>query len=142
MYLLDTDHLGILQRQTMPDFNRLSRRMSHRAPTDFYASIVSFHEQCLGWNAYLNRARAAPAVVFGYVMFHDVLRNFAQMQVLGYDDAAANRFAALRSQRIRIGTMDLRIASIALEQNLTVLSRNLQDFGQVPGLNVEDWTAP
>ena len=38
------------------------------------------------------------------------------------------------------GTMDLRLAAIALSQNLTVLTRNLRDFGRVPGLKVEDRT--
>ena len=39
-----------------------------------------------------------------------------------------------------MGKMDLRIASIALSKGLTVMTRNLVDFEQIPGLNVEDWT--
>jgi tRNA(fMet)-specific endonuclease VapC len=39
-----------------------------------------------------------------------------------------------------IATMDLRIASIALCQGLTSLTRNSRDFSRVPGLVVEDWT--
>ncbi|MBK8036517.1 MAG: type II toxin-antitoxin system VapC family toxin [Verrucomicrobiaceae bacterium] len=35
--------------------------------------------------------------------------------------------------------MDLRIASIALAYEATLLSRNLKDFQQVPGLKVENW---
>ena len=37
--------------------------------------------------------------------------------------------------------MDLRIASIAFVTGATLLSRNLRNFRQVPGLAVEDWTA-
>jgi tRNA(fMet)-specific endonuclease VapC len=42
--------------------------------------------------------------------------------------------------KIRIGTMDLKIAAIALAHGATLLSRNLVDFKKVPGLTVEDWT--
>ena len=35
--------------------------------------------------------------------------------------------------------MDLKIASIVLVHDATLLSRNLRDFRQVPGLRVEDW---
>jgi tRNA(fMet)-specific endonuclease VapC len=38
-----------------------------------------------------------------------------------------------------IGTMDLKIASIALAHSATLLSANLRDFRQVPNLSVEDW---
>ncbi len=44
MYLLDTDHVGILQRKTQPEFGRLAVRMADFEPSDFFVSIVSFHE--------------------------------------------------------------------------------------------------
>jgi tRNA(fMet)-specific endonuclease VapC len=37
--------------------------------------------------------------------------------------------------------MGLRLAAIALSRNLTVLTRNLRDFGRVPALKIEDRTA-
>ena len=42
--------------------------------------------------------------------------------------------------KLRIGTMDLRIAAIAIAQDALFLSKNLTDFRKVPGLRVEDWT--
>ena len=51
------------------------------------------------------------------------------------------QFEQLQKQHIRIGTMDLKIAAIAIANNATLLSRNLKDFSKVPGLKVEDWAA-
>jgi len=47
-YLLDTDHLSILQRQVGKDYSNLSTRMVHYPPSDFAVSTVTFHEQMLG----------------------------------------------------------------------------------------------
>jgi tRNA(fMet)-specific endonuclease VapC len=53
---------------------------------------------------------------------------------------AAEQFQRLQLLRLRIGTMDMKIAAIALANDATLLTRNLADFGKVPGLRVEDWT--
>jgi tRNA(fMet)-specific endonuclease VapC len=62
------------------------------------------------------------------------------VSVLAFEASAALDFDGLVAQRIRIGTMDLRIASIALTNRLTLRTRNLSDFRRVPGLTTEDWT--
>jgi tRNA(fMet)-specific endonuclease VapC len=140
VFLLDTDHLGIIQRQTQPEFSHLMLRIRQHSPTDFFVPIISFHEQVSGWNAYLHRARTPEAVVRAYAMFQQILVDFARMAVVPFDTDAAETFEALRRAGIRIGTMDLRIASIAASRQWMVLSRNAVDFARVPGLRVEDWT--
>jgi tRNA(fMet)-specific endonuclease VapC len=60
--------------------------------------------------------------------------------LLPFDQAASDHCDRLIAQRIRVGTMDLRIASIALVHGFTLLTRNLRDFQRVPNLNAEDWT--
>lgn len=142
MFLLDTDHVVISQKQSGSEYDHLIWRVRQYDPTDFFVSIISFHEQIMGWNAYISQATEPAGVVRGYERLQRVLANFSEAQVLPFDDAAAGVFDALRKQRVRIGTMDLRIASIALSRDMTVLSRNLVDFSRVPGLKVEDWTLP
>jgi len=140
MYILDTDHLGVLQTESSPQYATLSHRIAQHAQSDFYVSIVSFHEQILGWTSYIAKARDTGGVVRGYGRLNEILRDFSSAQVLPFDDPAADVFNDLRQQRIRIGTMDLRIASIALATGMTVLTRNSVDFRQVPNLEIEDWT--
>jgi tRNA(fMet)-specific endonuclease VapC len=94
----------------------------------------------MGWNAYLNRARTPDAVVRAYDMFHRILADFAAVTVAPFDLPASSTFESLRASKIRVATMDLRIAAIALANDWTLLSRNSVDFGRVPDLRVEDWT--
>ena len=64
-----------------------------------------------------------------------------EMGVLEFDTEAAAKFQRLKQLRIRIGTMDLKIAAIALTHRATVLTKNFKDFSRVPGLKIEDWTS-
>jgi tRNA(fMet)-specific endonuclease VapC len=114
--------------------------MAPHPQTDLALSIVSLHEQTRGCHAYLQRARTAREVVYGYRLLAQVLQDFSTAPVLPFDEAAATVFTALVAQRLRVRTMDLRIASIALARGLIVLTRNAQDFGRIPGLQLEDWT--
>ena len=56
-----------------------------------------------------------------------------------FDEQAASEYQGLRAQRIRIGTMDLKIAAIALVHDALLLSANLRDFQQIPNLRVANW---
>jgi tRNA(fMet)-specific endonuclease VapC len=114
--------------------------MSRDSPADFAFSLVSFHEQLLGCHNYISRARTTPNVVRGYDLFNQVFQRYRIAVVLPFDAAAATTFDGLAPRRLRVGVMDLRIASIALSHGLIVLTRNLRDFRKVPGLSVEDWT--
>jgi tRNA(fMet)-specific endonuclease VapC len=60
--------------------------------------------------------------------------------ILPFDGGAIAVFDDLREQKVRIATMDLRIAAIAISRNLVLLTRNIGDFSKVPGLVTENWT--
>ena len=139
-YLLDTDHLSILQRQTGDSYVNLSRRMAQHSPSDFSISIVTFHEQMLGSHAYINRARSLNEVVKGYGMMSRIVSDFKGLPIVSFDANAATAYSALEHQRLQLAKMDARIAAIALSNQLILLTRNHRDFGKVAGLGIEDWT--
>ena len=141
MFLLDTDYAGLLQRKTQPQFDRLVARMNQHSLADFFFPIIAFHEQVMGANLYISRATDEVSVVRGYRLLERILDHFKAAKVLAFDESAARQFVFFRQQRTRVGTMDLRIAAIALSRDMTVLTRNLIDFRKVPGLRVEDWTS-
>lgn len=141
MYLFDTDHLTVLWYASGPEFECLMKNVQQNIRDPIHVSIVSFHEQIRGWLAKINHSSSSSGVVNGYEKLEQVLANFAQTQMLGFSTIASETFQRLRSQSIRIGTMDLRIASIAIANGLTLLTRNVVDFERVPGLKIEDWTS-
>jgi len=141
VFLLDTDHVSVLQRATGHSFEQLIRRLQSVPEEDLFLSIVTFHERFRGWTGLIAKAKSDASVVFAYQQLRETLHEFSDVQLADFDDAAANVFASYRSQKIRIGTMDLRIASIAIVNDLTLLTRNTVDFVRVPSLRFEDWTA-
>ena len=62
-----------------------------------------------------------------------------RVTILGFHEEDSRTFVKLRKLLPRSGTMDLKIASICLEHDALLLTRNLRDFNQVPGLRVENW---
>jgi len=139
-YLLDTDHLSILQRKTGPEYLRLATWMATLVAQDFACCVVSLHEQVLGAHAFLNQAKNSAGLIRGYELLERLPRDYLAFVMLPFDAPSAALYDRLLGQNLRIGAMDLRLAAIALSRNLTALTRNLRDFGRVPGLNIEDRT--
>ncbi len=137
--LLDTDLLSVLQHEDHAAVV-LQQRLEQLPPNKVRVSIVSFQEQARGWLAYIHRARKPDQVLRGFFQLQEMLRHYHTRQVMAFDEAAMDEFLNLHKQRIRIGTSDLRIAAIVKSNHVKLLSRNLRDFRQVPGLDVEDWT--
>jgi tRNA(fMet)-specific endonuclease VapC len=139
-YVLDTDHISFLQRRSGAEFLTLAARISQYQPTDFAFSIISFHEQVIGAHTFITRSQTPSDTVRGYTLLMEIIRGFSAAPILPFDAGAVTIFEELRAQRVRIATMDLRIAAIALSRNLVLLTRNNSDFSKVPNLITENWT--
>lgn len=68
-YLLDTDHISILQKQSGPEYSALLTRLAQVPRADLAFCIVSFHEQVLGCHTYIARAKTSTDILRGYEMF-------------------------------------------------------------------------
>lgn len=119
---------------------RIRERLRSVPLDDVATSIINYEEQMRGWLARIAQAPTPERQIAAYSELRRQLRNYCDIAVVEYDARAAVAFERLRQARVRIGTMDLKIAAITLANNATLLTRNLSDFGKVPGLRAEDWT--
>ena len=69
----------------------------------------------------------------------------APLAVQPFDAAAAWAYGSLRAELERrgtpIGAMDMMIAAHALSLNAPLVTHNIREFAQVPGLHLADWAA-
>src|SRR5262245_44316515 len=92
-----------------------------------------------GWLATIAKVRQARRQVRAYAELIGLFEYFRKYTVVPFDDRAAERFDDLRAAKLRLGTMDLKIAATALVNQATLLSANRSHFGRVPGLRIENW---
>lgn len=139
MVVLDTDVLTLMQRRQGDRFAHLAERIG-LAGEEIYVTIVPFEEQMRGWLAACAKARTPERYAIEAARLHEMILDFGNWEVLRFDDRCASEFKRLASHKVRIGTMDLRIASIVLVHDATLITMNRRDYAKVPGLRVEDWT--
>lgn len=93
-----------------------------------------------GWLSQIHRLHDPHLQIAAYRRLDGLFSSLQRWTRLQWTEDAANVLNDLQGQRLRIGTMDLKIASIVLSQpGAMLLSRNLRDFERVPGLRVENW---
>jgi tRNA(fMet)-specific endonuclease VapC len=137
LFLLDTDTLSLLEQ----GHATVLQRVNSLPVSEIAVSVITIQEQLQGWQAALARARNRQQVALAYERLTTrLLPVWCRFPILSFPEAAILRFAQLRSLRLNVGVMDLRIAAVALENGLTVVTRNQRDFGRVPGLATVDWS--
>jgi len=133
VYCFDTDVLSATMRREphLP----LIRRLAQVSPPDQFTTAITLGELLYGAERRgSDRLRAR---------VRDLLAD--ALTVLPFDEAAAEVYGSLRArleaEGRRLDEPDLRIASIALSRDLTLVTANVRHFDRVPGLRVENWLA-
>jgi tRNA(fMet)-specific endonuclease VapC len=139
MFLLDTDHISLLARGGIEGQN-IRNRMILLEPDDLRVSIISYEEQMRGWLAEIAANKSIERQQAKYTELNKMLEYYCGTPIDLFDTNATTIFQNLWLMRLRVGTMDLKIAAIALANNATLLTRNSSDFGKVPNLQIDDWS--
>jgi tRNA(fMet)-specific endonuclease VapC len=135
MRILDTNTVSMYRI----GFPKLMTRLLAEPIGEITVAIVTVEEQLTGWQTYLRRAKSDTEIAAAYQKLTDTVRTLADMHLITFSEAAIRRYRFLLSLKLNIGGMDLRIAAIALEEDATVITRNLRDFERVPQLKCENW---
>lgn len=136
LYLLDTDHLSLYQTGHSVVVLNVLRHL-----TDSLAiSVITVEEELTGWQRALRLARDDARRVAVYQRMAGTVESLAGWRVLPFTMTAMVGHAELIHRRLNVGSNDLKIAAIAMENRATVVTRNSRDFGRVAGLPLEDWS--
>lgn len=136
-YILDTDHVTLFQH----GFPKIVQRAKAVGSSNIFVTTVTLEEQLRGRLASISRAAQKPEQLpVAYENLRITLVYFCHVNLLDFDNAAYNCYQNMRQQKIKVGTQDLRIASIALVNQAILVTRNQQDFNKIPNLSLEDWT--
>lgn len=134
LYILDTDHLSLYGRNHPQVVTRLQLEQGRFATT-----AINVEEQLRGRLAQVAQARDT-ALSNAYQRLVETMLLLSEFQILPYNSNSHSIYQLLKAQKVRVGTQDLRIASIALAHNGILLTRNLQDFEKVANLTIQDWS--
>ena len=128
-FLLDTNIWIALARGE----DALRMRLAKLKPSQIFCCSVVRAELMFG-------ARKSRQVDRNLDGFFHLLQPF---QSLPFDDDAAGHYGLIRAVLEKAGTPiganDLLIASIALQRDLVLVTRNQRQFARVPGLRTEEW---
>lgn len=128
--MLDTNVCIYLIRERPPSV--LERFASH-AVGDIGISVITLAELEYGVSKSSRPARNREALD----------QFIAPLEVASFDRRATAAYGKLRTilekKGQSIDSMDLLIAAHALSLDVRLITRNVREFGRVPGLSVEDW---
>jgi tRNA(fMet)-specific endonuclease VapC len=131
VYCLDTDVLSALMRRDPP--LQLVRRVAAVAAAEQCTTSISLGELLYGASKRNSDslARRIEELILSAGL------------VIPFDEPSARVYGSLRAELERAGRRiaepDLRIASIALSRELTLVTGNTRHFSRVPDLRLENW---
>jgi tRNA(fMet)-specific endonuclease VapC len=139
LYILDTDHLSLIQRNGN-EGKRILERIAVILDIDIAVSVVTYEEQVRGRLSVISKAKTLEEQVLAYQRLEQLILDYREINIVPFNNAAALEHQRLRKAYPHLGNMDLKIAAITLTQEGILLTRNTSDFGKIEELRIEDWS--
>jgi tRNA(fMet)-specific endonuclease VapC len=136
LWVLDTDMLTLWFR----GWETVAARVATTLPQQLAVTIITVEEILRGWYTQIRQARDDQQLARAYQALQEAVEFTRGIQLLPFDLPGIRRYRQLRTHYRRIGTNDLRIAAIVLEQQGILVARNTTDFADIPGLQLDDWS--
>lgn len=132
MYLFDTDILSnIVKKQPSA---RLIKKLKHLSKAVQFSTSINVGE------IYYGACRSARKTIILKAFSEAV---FPNINIISFDEESGKIFGTLKAELEKKGIgcsePDLRIASIAIQHKLTLITGNTKHFKPVPGLKTENW---
>jgi tRNA(fMet)-specific endonuclease VapC len=137
MHLLDTDIFTHLQQGNA----RVTARYHAAFAEEVCTTIITKAEMLRGRLDYLLKADSADEFLLAQELLRQTEFRLAGLQIVEMGQASLAHFEQLRQSKglKKIGRADLLIASIALANRATLVTRNVRDFRRIPNLQVVNW---
>lgn len=139
MYIFDTDHLSLIQRNSI-EGQRILSRLAVLDDVQVAVTIITYEEQVRGRLSFLSKAKTPDEQVLAYQGLQQLATDYRSIEILPFNRTAALEHQRLRKAYPRLGNMDLKIAAIANIYNAILLTCNESDFGQIVELRTENWS--
>jgi tRNA(fMet)-specific endonuclease VapC len=138
LWILDTDHTSLFLAGNKPIAAQIAAHSN-----DIAITVITVQELFNGWMGKLNDPAQANKLAHLYTKLWETTEFFKIINILNFDREAENCDRILRQSSKSLAKKkiekDLRIASIALVNNATIVTRNYKDFSQIPNLKIENW---
>jgi tRNA(fMet)-specific endonuclease VapC len=134
-YVLDTDTLTHLTRGHVV----LMRKVYSCPVHDLSTTVITVEEQLSGWYDQLRKAKSDVHLADAYRRLQENTVFLGRINILPFTEQSIARWRQLKQAKLNVRAMDLKIAAIALDLKMIVVSRNTADFERVPGLVTENW---
>jgi tRNA(fMet)-specific endonuclease VapC len=133
---MDTDIASLFQR----GHATVCAAAANHALNEVGITVLTVEEQLSGWHRELRKPKDPPALAAVYQRMADTVRFYTTLPIVSLTEPAIIRYEDLKLLKLKVGKTDLRIGAIVLEHRAVLVTRNLRDFQQIPGLQIEDWS--